>query len=221
MDSATRRVYCAGPLFNAKEREEMAELAEALEGAGLKTFLPQRDGLEFTVCVPALVDKGIPHKTAANLVAKAIFAVDVYQVLRGCDAIVVNLNGRVPDEGAVSEAAIAWCGGKVVVGYKADERSVFLGQDNPLVAGLFVFGISTSIQEAVQQVKRSLASHPSPSEMKQTRREQIEAYLNLGERLWKAMKGENKVENVANLLCADSGVETVSRATRECDAPRA
>ena len=34
-------VYCAGPLFIEKQREEMNELAIALEGEGFGTFLPQ------------------------------------------------------------------------------------------------------------------------------------------------------------------------------------
>ena len=31
-----KKVYCAGPLFNQKEREEMADIAEALEQQRLK-----------------------------------------------------------------------------------------------------------------------------------------------------------------------------------------
>ncbi|OTP76147.1 Nucleoside 2-deoxyribosyltransferase [Caballeronia sordidicola] len=41
------RVYCAGPLFNARERAEMDSIASVLEQAGFSTFLPHRDGLEF------------------------------------------------------------------------------------------------------------------------------------------------------------------------------
>jgi hypothetical protein len=35
-------IYCAGPLFNPSERAEMEMLAETLEQAGFKTFLPHR-----------------------------------------------------------------------------------------------------------------------------------------------------------------------------------
>jgi hypothetical protein len=35
---------------------------------------------------------------------QAIFALDVYQVLVSCEGTVVNLNGRVPDEGPSSKA---------------------------------------------------------------------------------------------------------------------
>ncbi|HYL80063.1 MAG TPA: hypothetical protein VEU07_04570, partial [Candidatus Acidoferrum sp.] len=41
------RIYCAGPLFNRPEQEEMAEIARALAGAGFSTFLPHKDGFVF------------------------------------------------------------------------------------------------------------------------------------------------------------------------------
>jgi len=123
MDEGTVRVYCAGPLFNAKERQEMQEIADELEDAGFETFLPHRDGLEMAKCTDALKAEGLPESEAGELLSRAIFALDVYQVIHGCDAVFVNLNGRVPDEGAVSEAALAWCSGKHIVGYKAD-RSI-------------------------------------------------------------------------------------------------
>ena len=41
------RIYCAGPLFNRAEQEEMAEIARTLAGAGFSVFLPHRDGFVF------------------------------------------------------------------------------------------------------------------------------------------------------------------------------
>lgn len=41
------KIYCAGPLFNDKEKEEMTEIAVALEESGFGVFLPHRDGFEF------------------------------------------------------------------------------------------------------------------------------------------------------------------------------
>lgn len=34
MNKHQARVYCSGPLFNEKEREEMQQIADALEKAG-------------------------------------------------------------------------------------------------------------------------------------------------------------------------------------------
>ena len=141
------RIYCAGPLFNRAEQAEMAEIAAALEGAGFRTFLPQRDGLVFDRVHRELLRGGYEPGEARRMVQLAIFRLDVYEVLRGCQGLVANLNGRVPDEGAVAEAAMAWSAGKAVVLYKSDSRSLVQGSDNPLVAGLGQFALVATIQE--------------------------------------------------------------------------
>ena len=53
--------------------------------------------------------------------------------------MVWNLNGRVPDEGAVSEAAIAWTLGRPLVAFCDDARSLIEGRINPLLVGLVEF----------------------------------------------------------------------------------
>ncbi|MCH8223164.1 MAG: nucleoside 2-deoxyribosyltransferase, partial [Chloroflexi bacterium] len=106
------RVYCAGPLFNRSERAEMTAIAEVLCASGYRVFLPHRDGMEFRLVHRVLVERGWPAPQAAEFLHAAIFALDVYQLAIDCDALVWNLNGRTPDEGAVSEAAIAWTLGK-------------------------------------------------------------------------------------------------------------
>jgi len=193
-------VYCAGPLFNAKEREEMATLALQLEEAGFTTFLPQRDGLELTRVVHALAERGVRQDVAGEAVSRAIFALDVYQVLILCDAIVVSLNGRVPDEGAVSEAAIAWCAGKTVIGYKADSRSVFLGRDNPLVTGLFGFDLCGSCEEAVSALQRGLARAAGRDRRAVARNQQVRSYLDLGSRIWSAARDADKMSKITDVL---------------------
>lgn len=132
----TQRVYCAGPLFNEPERREMTAIAESLRRSGFEPFVPHADGLEFAKVQPYLAEQGYDAADAGRLLHEAIFALDVYQVIVGCGSLVLNMNGRVPDEGAVSEAAMAWSLGKPVVIFKADARSKIAGRDNPLVVGL-------------------------------------------------------------------------------------
>jgi nucleoside 2-deoxyribosyltransferase len=198
------RVYCAGPLFNAKEQEEMGELAAVLDTAGYDTFLPQRDGLELTRVVESLVDRGMEPHEASDLCAKAIFALDVYQVMVDCQAIVVNLNGRVPDEGAVSEAALAWCSGKAAVAYKADSRSVFLGNDNPLVTGLFNFEICSSFEEVLQKLQEELRKHQTDLTRRTQRNQEIAAYLALGSRIWEAAHEKADSQSIADILMTEA-----------------
>ena len=133
------KVYCAGPLFCESERQEMAQIADVLVADGYAVYLPHRDGMEFRLIHEVLVDRGWDPATAAAFLHAGIFALDVYQLAADCDAMVWNLNGRVPDEGAVSEAAIAWTLGKPLIAYKDDVRSLIAGRYNPLLVGLVDF----------------------------------------------------------------------------------
>lgn len=159
-DNTPYRIYCAGPLFNPSERAEMEMLAEAIELGGFKTFLPHRDGFVFGAIVPDLVRAGYTLDVAQWMARQAIFALDVQQVLLECDGTVVNLNGRVPDEGAVVEGAIAWTAGKPVVLFKDDARSKIDGLDNPLVAGLGGFRLVSRSEDLARALTRALTEHP-------------------------------------------------------------
>ena len=194
------KVYCAGPLFNHKEREEMAEIAQSLESEGFDVFLPQRDGIELAVCVETLVENGLDRPRASDLLSRAIFALDVYQVLEACDALVINLNGRVPDEGAVAEAAMAWRAGKALAAYKADVRTAFKGYDNPLVAGLFDFKTSSTIDDLVASLKSELEKSP-PAVRESDRKKETKHWLEFGEKIWNIIRrsGDNG-ELVAALM---------------------
>jgi len=132
------KIYCAGPLFNPKEREEMSHLASALESAGYPVFLPQRDGLEYAGLFPLFLSKGVSPQEAQKILNMAIFSLDVFQIISS-DGLLLNMNGRVPDEGAMVEAGIAWAHNKPVVIFRSDSRSLIGGNCNPLVLGLSDF----------------------------------------------------------------------------------
>ncbi len=132
------KIYCAGPLFNNKEREEMQEIADVLEANDFDVFLPHRDGFEFANLSTVIEEFIQSKKQTTLLLQKAIFTLDVYQVLSS-DGLILNMNGRVPDEGAMVEAGIAWNAGKKIVIYKNDDRSLINGEDNPLLIGLSDF----------------------------------------------------------------------------------
>lgn len=140
MNRSNPKIYCAGPLFNPKEREEMASIAAVLKNAGYEVFLPQEDGLEFCRLLPVFVQRKISLEDATQLLNMAIFSLDVFEVMNA-DGLLLNMNGRVPDEGAMVEAGIAWSHNKEIVIFKSDDRSLVHGNCNPLVMGLaeFVF----------------------------------------------------------------------------------
>jgi len=187
-----KKIYCAGPLFNAKEQEEMQEIASAFEAEGFETFLPQRDGLELCVLVEELVGMGIPNEEASRMLSKAIFSIDVYQVLEACDGLILNLNGRVPDEGAISEAAMAWCADKKVVAFKNDKRSIFFGEDNPLVAGLFGFEVFDTIEKAVFAMTH-LFKEERPKEVLKDNIN-LKQSLDQGRLIWSAISKRSEIE---------------------------
>lgn len=151
------KVYCAGPLFNPKEREEMQQIASVLEGAGYRVFLPQRDGLEFARLFPYLVEKNISSQDAQKILNIAIFSLDVFQIM-GSQGLLLNMNGRVPDEGAMVEAGIAWAHDKVVVIFRSDCRSLVEGNCNPMILGLSDFSFVSDYRDITTAFETAFSS---------------------------------------------------------------
>jgi len=132
-------VHVSGPCRYPEERRTADEIMEALEKGGFKVYLPSRDGIDS--CLPVVGDRGVGEGAIIGPV-RARFALEMFQVLQRCDCLVFNMNGRVPDEGGLFEAAGAFCAGKPLVIYKRDHRSVFCGKDNSMITGLTA-GFST------------------------------------------------------------------------------
>jgi nucleoside 2-deoxyribosyltransferase len=194
-------VYCAGPLFNQPERDEMTAIADVLTGDGHSVFLPHRDGMEFRLVHEVLIQRGWEPHVAGQFLHEAIFALDVYQLTVACDAMVWNMNGRVPDEGAVSEAAIAWTLGKPLIAYQDDARSKIAGRMNPLLVGLVDFTSVNRIQNipsALTSERQRHAGHAMdfdrlPAKLKTT--------IDRGSTLWKALRDERAFSE--NSIIAD------------------
>ena len=131
-------VYCAGPQYSPEESNGMLEIASLLEKNGFYTYLSRRDGLEYLI----LQLKNNPDVEPAQLndflttMNKIAFALETFQVIRRCDSLFLNMNGRVPDEGSIFKASLAFSAGKPVTIYKNDNRSVFNGYDNSMIVGL-------------------------------------------------------------------------------------
>jgi nucleoside 2-deoxyribosyltransferase len=204
----TAIVYCSGPLFCPEEQGGMAALARVLEAAGYATFLPQRDGLEAWLLrlAGSPLDVG-PLRARADA---AIFALDAYQIVERCAAVVCSLNGRVPDEGAVAEAALACAVGKPVVLYKHDRRAPFAGRDNAMLTGLSPLPPVANLRRVPAAVRRLLDDAPEPG----PGGARLRAAVTLGRRIWQVMarapaapQGRSSralVEEIA-ALCASPG----------------
>ena len=127
-ETAGRRVYMASPMFNAAEKAFNLKVTQVLEAHGYQVFLPQRDGIE------AALLEGKSEEEMTEM----IFKLDAEEVQKA-DILMMNMDGRVPDEGACVELGIAWASGKRCYGFKTDTRSVELGMDlNPMISGCMI-----------------------------------------------------------------------------------
>ena len=123
-----KRVYFAGPLFNQAEKDFNLAMTKILEEHGYQVFLPQRDGIEAVK---------LEGKTEEEVV-RMIFELDVREV-RNADIVFMNLDGRVPDEGACVELGIAYGIGKRCYGIKTDARiAETMFELNPMISGCMI-----------------------------------------------------------------------------------
>ena len=151
------RIYCSGPLFCAEEVGGMSAIAKVLEDAGFQTFLPHRDGLE--AYIMRFGNSSFPSTIPAirTRVDYAIFSLDVYELIERCNAVVCNLNGRVPDEGMIVEAALAYAAGKPLVLFKDDVRAPFGGYDNSMLTSLVRGEIVKKLNELPAALKHEIS----------------------------------------------------------------
>ncbi|MBN2078642.1 MAG: nucleoside 2-deoxyribosyltransferase [Spirochaetes bacterium] len=185
----TKIIYCSGPLFSPGERGEMLAISRCLEEQGWDTFLPQRDGIEALVMGMVNSPLNVNLFTIRRALDRAIFALDIYQIIERCDALVMNMNGRVPDEGALVEAAVAWAAGKPLVIYKDDARTAFKGRDNSMISGLVRSGRTGSIEAIPGEVKKALGKVPGTGgdDYRRNMSGDVARNVKLGRRIWELM----------------------------------
>lgn len=189
-------VYCAGPLFNQSERQEMMAISSQLTETGYSVYLPHRDGMEFRLVLDVLVERNWDQPTAAQFLHEAIFALDVYQLVIECEAMVWNLNGRTPDEGAVSEAAMAWMLGKPLIAYQDDVRSLIQGRVNPLLVGMVDFESVDQIDQIPNALSIAILQQElRPAVQLSMLPVKVQHAVEAGETLWQAMCSEGAQEN--------------------------
>jgi nucleoside 2-deoxyribosyltransferase len=166
------RVYLAGPMFSDGDKSEQTKLAIALRRT-FKCHVPQDDGIEVAAVMellnePSLHDPsnlGTPMlepivlARCAAWVTRAVVALDVYEVIEGCQCVVLNIDGRVPDEGALVEASLAWTTGHPVVTYKTTSISELGGNNNPMIGVIGGWtAVTTELKNVVPEVRKALNS---------------------------------------------------------------
>jgi nucleoside 2-deoxyribosyltransferase len=182
-------VYCSGPMFSVGDKWEQQAVAAALEAAHYTTYLPQRDGIEVGR-VMQLVDHPILEGWIAEdvmaVVRKWVFALDMFQLLERCKSLVLNLDGRVPDDGSVVETAAAFTAGKPIVIYKTTPITMLAGTDNPMVQGL---SSTWSYEDALTALPATLASAVSGAAPYQySPPANISSLIQEGSRVWDVLE---------------------------------
>jgi nucleoside 2-deoxyribosyltransferase len=133
MESNQQIIYLAGPFCAPEEKFIMEMMTGVLARRSYDTYLSWRDGLEGSYLNGVLSDR---PENEIEALGKASFALEMFQLVSRCCGLVLNMNGRVPDEGAIFKAAVVFAAGKPVVIYKRDHRTAFFGWDNSMVSGL-------------------------------------------------------------------------------------
>jgi nucleoside 2-deoxyribosyltransferase len=181
-------VYCSGPLFCPEELGAMAEIARVLEETGCETFLPQRDGVEAFVMnqVDAPLANAWILRPIQNLVNRAVFALDIFQIAERCDSFVFNMNGRVPDEGGIVETAVAFAMGRPLLIYNGDRRSLAGGRPHPMIitAARTVVNDTSRIPSALESMA---AVHAAAGPARSGLPPQVRRTVNFGRRVWKLL----------------------------------
>ena len=122
------RVYIAGPLFCDSERSYNIHLKQVLSSAGHEPVLPQENPVDMD---PERMSDPVYRRDTS----KRIFEADI-AMIESCDTLLINLDGRVPDEGACVELGYAYARGKRCIGIKTDVRVAEFGGDNMMISGI-------------------------------------------------------------------------------------
>ncbi|MBD3253340.1 hypothetical protein GF386_06410 [Candidatus Pacearchaeota archaeon] len=125
------KVYIASPGYNRGEREVNEEISSALENGGFETFLEHRDLPGYNDLKAAL--KTDHESKAREIAVRTMGGLKLVSYLRECQAAVINITGRTPDEGSVLVAGMAYTKCIPMVFYKSGSRTPLGGCESPLI----------------------------------------------------------------------------------------
>lgn len=184
--SAGSPVYLSGPMFSAADLWQQQQIADTLEAADFTTYLPQRDGIEVGNVMHLVNATNVPQVPSLMLfIRQIVFAMDIYQLLGRCESVVFNMDGRVPDDGSVSETAAAFASGQPIVIYKTTPISMLGGMDNPMISGLSMnWGVVDDVTKLPDAVAASVEAVAKMGGTRAAPGTQCHAVITLGSVVW-------------------------------------
>jgi nucleoside 2-deoxyribosyltransferase len=137
--AAKQKIFISGPMFSPADLWEGQKIKDALEADGFDTYWAPKDGIEDERLIQNLQNPlmALPaYQKIALLVQKIGWTLDIYMATYGCDGMVMDMNGRVPDGGSIVEAANAYAVGMPLVLYKETSITMWGPFNNPMIAAL-------------------------------------------------------------------------------------
>ncbi len=119
-----RNVYIAAPLFDSEQLSFNISLKRSLSKF-FDVYLPQEDG--------GLMADMIADGMSPEVAAHTVFAADI-RALQQCDFLLLLVDGRTFDEGAVFELGFAYSLGKLCYGLQTDKGHIGQSPKNPMIS---------------------------------------------------------------------------------------
>ncbi len=130
--------YYAAGLFNEAQRTFNLRVKAMLDELGFELWFPQEDA----GFIEDYLEQGMTLQEARH----HIFEQNL-EAVRDSDVLIINLDGRVPDEGACIEAGVAFGWDKRLIGLQTDFRAVEPGGNNLMIDGVLNYEIAHDIDE--------------------------------------------------------------------------
>jgi nucleoside 2-deoxyribosyltransferase len=178
-----KKIFLSGPMNSTSDINGQLATSAVLQPK-FNVYLAPVDGVEIRALIELLATPTVlsqPFLRAALLVQQIGWAHEIYQLL-SCDALVLNMDGRVPDEGAVVEAATAFTAGKPVIIYKDMVVTFWDFFDNPMVAALdSTWQVIADVRKLPGAITAALANPPATKGFVYAPPPNIEAAYQFGE----------------------------------------
>jgi len=136
-----KKIYIAGPLFNAHEKKYLEDIAEVLEGTDFDCFLPHRDQT-------GIDPEELKNNEMSQETKDIIFQTDI-EALKGADLIVALVTGQDIDSGTASEIGFMFANNKPVLAITAEERRY----RNLFTEGMFTSSVS-NVEDLLDEINK-------------------------------------------------------------------
>ena len=136
-----KKIYIAGPLFNAHERNYLELIASELDGSGYKCFLPHRDQ-------SGIDDTELEGTNMSQATKDKIFNADL-TALKEADLTVALITGYDIDSGTAAEIGFTYANDRPIIAITAYERRF---------RNLFVDGMISKTVNAVDELPAAISA---------------------------------------------------------------